>query len=312
MYCGSSIIVRDAIHNAATKNIGNWMMLAAAAADANNHEEAYAYYTRILEVDPTVSQAWAGKAAAAGWMSTLASFRLPEMLSGFQKAIDCAAPERQIEVKQDAALQIHQIIDAYYRIARKHLYEFISVDNVWNDYLVQCDLMITGLETARRYWPEQQSILDYLIYIYRDNIHGVAYWDQYAPNGPVQRVKTLSPEYEAQLRSKLTFWETKKRELDPSYQPEEIKKATASGCFVVTAVMGSENDPIVHLLRDFRDRHLVKTSGGRHFIYRYYEYGPRLARLIEISQLRRLITRLFVVAPAVWLVRWYLKIISHN
>src|SRR5215213_7962127 len=93
-------------------------------------------------------------------------------------------------------------------IARQHLNEFISLDNVWNDYLVQCDLMMTGLETARRYWPEQQAISDYLIYIYRDNIQGVTYWDQYAPNGPVQRVKTLNPQYEAQLRSKLTFYQT--------------------------------------------------------------------------------------------------------
>ena len=123
MYCGSSVIVRVAIQNAAKGNIGTWIMLAAAAADANNHQEAYDYYTRVLEIDPTISQAWAGKASAAGWMSTLASFRLPEMLSGFQKAIECAAPELQTDVKHTAALQIHQIIDAYYRIARQHLNE---------------------------------------------------------------------------------------------------------------------------------------------------------------------------------------------
>jgi hypothetical protein len=73
------------------KKSGPWVMLAAAAADANNHQEAYDYYTRVLEVDPMVSQAWVGKAAAAGWMSTLASFRLPEMLSGFHKAVECAS-----------------------------------------------------------------------------------------------------------------------------------------------------------------------------------------------------------------------------
>ena len=103
MYCGCSVIVREAIQDAATRNLGHWIMLAAAAADANNHQEAYDYYTRVLEVDPMVSQAWVGKAAAAGWMSTLTSFRLPEMLSGFHKAVECASPELQTEVKHCAA-----------------------------------------------------------------------------------------------------------------------------------------------------------------------------------------------------------------
>ena len=134
MYCGCSVVVREAIHQAATGNTKNWLVLANAAADAGNHSEAYDFCTRILEVDPANPQAWAGKAAAAGWMSTLASFRLPEMLAGFQKAIEYSDSEKQSEVKRAAALQIYKIVDAYYRLSRQHLNEFVTVDNIWNDY----------------------------------------------------------------------------------------------------------------------------------------------------------------------------------
>lgn len=298
MYCGVSVVVREAIQQAATGNAKNWLVLANAASEAGNHREAYDYCTRILELDPKNSEAWAGKAAAAGWMSTLASFRLPEMLAGFQKAVEYSDPEKQSKVKVTAANEICKIVDAYYRLSRQHLNEFITVDNVWNDYLLQSDLMMTALETARTYSPDQPSILDYLIYIYRDNIQGVLYVDPYGPNGPTQRVKTLNPQYEERLRSKLTYYVTKKREFDPSYQPEEINKAKASACFVATATLGSEDHPKVNVLREFRDEFLARQRAGRAFVVAYYRCGPFLAQIIRKSSLLRSLVRIFVVSPA--------------
>jgi hypothetical protein len=121
MYCGVSIVVRQAIQQASVGNAKNWEVPANAAANAGNHAEAYSYFTRILEVDPDNSKAWFGKGAAAGWTSTLSSFRIPEMLTGFERAIECADPEKQTGAKHSAALEINQIVVAYYRLARKHL-----------------------------------------------------------------------------------------------------------------------------------------------------------------------------------------------
>ena len=306
MYCGVSVVVRDAIQQAAAANLKNWLVLANAAAEAGNHAEAYDYYTRILEVDPQNSEAWAGKAAAAGWMSTLASFRFPEMLAGFRKAVEYADPDQRSELKRVVALRIGNIVDACYRLSRQHLNEFISLDNTWNDYLLQCDLMMTALETARTYYPEEPSILDYLIYIYRDNIQGIAYIDQYNPGGPARRIRTLNPEYEAKLRSKLTYYVTKKRELDPSYQPDQIMKVKQSACFVATATMGSEDDPKVQVLRAFRDEYLVRQRMGRAFIISYYRCGPILAQIIRRSSLLRRLARTFLVNPAALVAAKYL------
>jgi DNA-directed RNA polymerase subunit RPC12/RpoP len=53
LYCGSDIVVREAIQGAAVANVGNLLKLADAASSAGNYEEAYNYYTKVLEFDST-------------------------------------------------------------------------------------------------------------------------------------------------------------------------------------------------------------------------------------------------------------------
>ena len=78
MYCGSDIIVQEAI-KAAGVNIANLLNLARNAAVSGNNQEAYDYYTKILEINVQSYEAWFGKGEAAGWMSALGlewAFRL--------------------------------------------------------------------------------------------------------------------------------------------------------------------------------------------------------------------------------------------
>lgn len=50
-----------------------------------------------------------------------------------------------------------------------------------------------------------------------------------------------------------------------------------SGCFVATAVMGSYDDPVVCVLRQFRDLILVQTALGRKCVGFYYSASPSIA-----------------------------------
>src|SRR4051812_1733986 len=71
MYCGGNVIVQQAIQLASGVNLKNLMELAQAAVASANFKEAFDYYTKILESDPSNVTAWAGKGESAGWMSTL-------------------------------------------------------------------------------------------------------------------------------------------------------------------------------------------------------------------------------------------------
>ena len=67
-------------------------------------------------------------------------------------------------------------------------------------------------------------------------------------------------------------------EKDPSFEVEEIPVATASGCYVATAVYGSYDCPEVWTLRRYRDYDLAETWYGRAFIHTYYAVSPTLVK----------------------------------
>ncbi|MDR1165460.1 MAG: zinc-ribbon domain-containing protein [Deltaproteobacteria bacterium] len=50
--------------------------MARTADTAGNFSEAENYYTRVLESDPELSEAWFRKGRAAAWQSTMANMRL--------------------------------------------------------------------------------------------------------------------------------------------------------------------------------------------------------------------------------------------
>lgn len=101
MYCGTNIIVREAI-NIAIKNgpsVESLMKLASDAQNAYNFEEAYFYYNKVLELEIINPEAWLGKAACAGILSTLNNFRYTEMKIGIENALNYSSNSEEIKLK---------------------------------------------------------------------------------------------------------------------------------------------------------------------------------------------------------------------
>ncbi len=304
MYCGSDIIVRQAIQAAAGINLANLMKLARTAANANNYQEAYGYYTKVLEVDPNNVEAWFGKGEAAGWMSTLRDFRIPEMVTGFENAVEFAQEDHKAEVRKRAGGAINVIVVAYYELARKHLNEFIALSNTWQEYLNQCTLMLAALEKAHEYDPNDKTTIENIIFICKDNIEGVKYNDPYDNN--FSKVVYLSDEYETIMRTKMDKYAWNMRKLDPSYVKPQAERPK-TGCFIATATMGSYDDPTVMLLRDFRDQWLLKHRFGHVFVKHYYRFGPYLASLIHRSNNLKRLSFILLIRPATGLARLLLE-----
>jgi len=56
------------------------------------------------------------------------------------------------------------------------------------------------------------------------------------------------------------------------------------GCFIATTAYRDYDHPKVQLLREFRDRYLLRNSFGRVFVGMYYRYSPSLARFVANRQ----------------------------
>jgi len=67
----------------------------------------------------------------------------------------------------------------------------------------------------------------------------------------------------------------------PSFSSSNVDFSSWGSCFVATAAYGDSSHPMVQILRDFRDRYLIKVRAGRWFVNQYYMHGPAAADMIR-------------------------------
>lgn len=67
------------------------------------------------------------------------------------------------------------------------------------------------------------------------------------------------------------------------------------GCFIATAAYGSYQEPHVKLLRDFRDRILLRSEAGSRFVAWYYRASPAYALWIAKHDAARAAVRVFLL-----------------
>lgn len=79
----------------------------------------------------------------------------------------------------------------------------------------------------------------------------------------------------------------------------EIKK----GCFIATAAYGAEDCIDVQVLRSFRDQVLLRSMLGTAFVQVYYHISPPIARMVESSDILRIVLRSLFLRPICQLIR---------
>ena len=79
---------------------------------------------------------------------------------------------------------------------------------------------------------------------------------------------------------------------------EQFSKLKTGPCFIATAAYGTEFAPDVMILKSFRDGILLKSKFGKTIVEVYYSISPPVARVIEISEVLRKLTRNILVRPS--------------
>jgi len=210
MYCGKDILVRQAIQATIGPTIENYLSIARTAIASENYQEAYEYYTKILELDSKHYEAWFGKGEAAGWLSKLIDFRLPEMVTGIQNAVKFAPDDKREEIKIAGAKMISSITNAFFKLSDQHVFDYGSVDRVREEFLARCELMIKAFEVAHSYSPDDKIIIENIIYICRMLIEGI----QYKSGEETTSILRISNSYESLLQTKMDEYIEKRNKLE--------------------------------------------------------------------------------------------------
>ncbi|KJZ57309.1 CFI-box-CTERM domain-containing protein [Pseudomonas marginalis] len=274
----------------------NLLGMAKTAELGGNQAEAESYFNRVLEIDPTLTEAWLGKGKAAGWQSTLVNMRLGEVVIAFNHAISTAPAEEKSSIIETCSIEANTIVVALYTIARKHMLEYVALPNSWADYLGQIGIMLNTLEAVHLWQPSQELTLENIVHLCKDSIEGVSYRDQFDNNN--SKAVFLSPDYEVVMRARLEAAAEKLRLIDPNYSAPTAVASKPDSCFVVTATMGDFNHPNVTILRKFRDERMLKYESGKKFVAWYYRNGPGIANVIRRSKTLRMLSYALIVLPA--------------
>jgi len=75
-------------------------------------------------------------------------------------------------------------------------------------------------------------------------------------------------------------------------------------CFIATAAYGSPLHKNLKPLRWFRDKILLSTTPGRHFVEWYYEHGPKAAKVVAAHPSLQIAVRALLWLPTIVLALW--------
>ena len=223
MFCGTDIIVRQAIQAGSGRSIHNYLELAETAFEAGNFTEAYDYYSMALEIDVKNTKAWFGKGKSAGWQSTIEDSRFPEMISGFKKSIDYSSNENKKSLQILCASEIAQLFQSYYNLIRKDAIDHSSVEGVWKNYVSQSRNLMHLLEFGHSLDPDNHEIILDIIRICKNILDGMSY-EYHTRNGPIQGVRRVSEVDKRFFSKKIYDYSTLLEKDDPNFKPPSIQR----------------------------------------------------------------------------------------
>jgi tetratricopeptide (TPR) repeat protein len=280
---------------------------------SESYDEAYDYYSRLLEENPDDGKAWARKGVSAAWKSSLDNDRFKELFVSLHKAEekgqdveDEDTAERVFGAAKDYIDEIYSFVDQKIEDKRKESMGTGTLKSV-QEFNVKTFAAAKAAEKSPE-WVKAVKVMERACEISpsadrcRKAIREIdeifahsSEWDDY-----LEHYNDSEGTYKELKRIRRNLLELAK-DINPNFQPEKVDtgggSSSSGGCYIATATVGHKHHPILSTLRRFRDEHLLTNPMGQAFVSAYYAVGPSFARVIERSELLRNLSMHLVVKP---------------
>lgn len=293
-------------------NPQNFEILAKSAIGSKNYQQAFDYYSKLLEYDATKSQYWVGKGIASGWLSTPESPRFEELVSCIITAgeFKSISNDEKLTISEEVInIAESKIKDTLYHIDKEVTKEFdlkpmgtgtlysvhqtaklsiqLSIGNKYSPTLIKA---IDAVQFAYKLESTEKSLnalIKQIDLIFQHSANNVNYFKTH---------KEAGNRFE-QMQQVRTDAATKLKEINPNAEVPASPSGSNSGCFIATAAAGDINHPSVIQLRYFRDSYLMRYSFGQKFIAKYYKHSPPIANKIRDNGFLKRATYYLLVKP---------------
>ena len=287
-------------------------ILASTSLESQSYEQAYKYYSQLLETDLTNKTYWIGKAISAGYLSSLSQMKINETVV-YIKSMLKTITLTDIE-KQDLAKELIKIAEVKINEGLKFIDQ--EIEKEFNSLQIPAGTLYevhktrklsVKLQVGGRYRSSLADIFDLVelacelhpIKSNYEKVHKLMNVIFSHTKDNLNYFGVLNDGTEHNIRiSKIWNTATRKiKELDPTAATVESVSKPSSGCFIATATTGDYNHPTVMQLRLFRDNTLENYNWGREFIQFYYRNSPPIADYISQKKLLKKIIYFSFIKP---------------
>lgn len=270
-----------------SNKINKYQTLALRAFENEQYDQAYEYYSRLLEINTDNWWYIFRKGICSSRRSSIKDFKVDDIVKACKDALKVIDSEKIADMKDihyQMASEINDIAISFRRLAAnyysKHWELYESAPEYWERVkkCVSCEeyaltLLNNYIKTEKREFDLYKMILKNIIYWYVEICTVRRYKTGYNQYGATYNNISYKDSLRQPILAKYDQYVAFLKQYDPTYVAPKIARKGA-GCYVATCVYGSYDCPEVWLLRRYRDYKLNNVWYGRIFIKIYYRLSP--------------------------------------
>jgi tetratricopeptide (TPR) repeat protein len=302
----------------------NLITLASTSFESKNFDQAYKYYSQLLEQDTEKSSYWLYKGLAAGWLGTPLHPKIEEMLVSIRKAqsidsnaVDSSVPIDVIEICDQLVASTIATIDKEVNeefdrkpMATGELYSVhqlakipiqLSTGNRYSTVFLQC---LNALEFAISIDSQVSCLKKSISIIDKFLQHSADNADYFKTHKDAGNRFAIVDGFRVKIVGLI-------QQQEPHYAAPQTPEKK-SGCYIVTATLPTPSHPFLSTFYSFRDEVLLLSRGGKFFVKLYYSFSPPIAAVISHSQILKTFSYYSIVAPLHFVINWILHRTREN